>query len=89
MAWKPLINDPFYSLNIFKDASEEINFSKWEKAEYQNLLDRANQATNEQQKKLIQQQAEALLMQEMPVMPLFYDETLQLGRILRDKCERF
>src|ERR1700688_2746461 len=30
MNWKYLINDPTYTLNIFKHATEKINFPKWE-----------------------------------------------------------
>jgi oligopeptide transport system substrate-binding protein len=30
MTWEPWVNDPIYTLNAFRDASEPINFPKWE-----------------------------------------------------------
>ena len=73
MGWRPLINDPLYSLNIFKYSSEEINFSKWEHKEYQKLLDFADREPHGQQRKKILKEAEAILIQETPVMPLFHE----------------
>ncbi len=80
MSWKPLINDPLYSLNIFRYSSEEINFSKWEHREYQQWLDLADDERDPQKRKSFLKEAEAILIQEAPLIPLFYEETLQFMR---------
>lgn len=74
MGWRPWITDPSYTLNIFKTATEEINFSKWEHSEYSHLLSQAAQETNSKKKTEALKAAEAILIQEAPLIPLFYEE---------------
>lgn len=66
-----LWNEPIFTLNVFRFAKEEINVSKWENAEFQQLLDSSEQETNPFQRSSTLLQAEKILSREMPVIPLF------------------
>jgi oligopeptide transport system substrate-binding protein len=71
MAWQPWVNDPIYTLNAFKSAKDPINFAKWEDIHYQQILDFAEKETNLQTRKSYYLQAEEILLEEMPVIPIF------------------
>jgi len=74
--WRPLADDPLYTLNVFKSSAEDINWSKWESSSYQRLLDRANRETNIGKRKKIAKAAETILIKEMPVIPVVHEPEL-------------
>ncbi|MGH2613377.1 MAG: peptide ABC transporter substrate-binding protein [Rhabdochlamydiaceae bacterium] len=73
MGWTALINDPFYTLNAFKHAHEGINFAKWENAQYKTLLDSIAKETNPIKRQKYIAQSEALLIEEAPLIPIYYE----------------
>lgn len=73
MGWTALINDPFYTLNAFKNADEGVNFSKWEHSEYQSLLDSAAKEIDPIKRQKYIAQSEAILMEEVPFIPIYYE----------------
>ena len=72
MHWTSWIDDPIYTLDAFKFANDEVNFSKWENPSFQRLLDLNQQEINPYQRSALLLQAEEILSEEMPVIPLFY-----------------
>ncbi len=74
MTWELWINDPMYTLNAFRDVHEPINFPKWEKKEYQEVMYLAEREVDLQVRKSLYLQAEKILLDEMPVMPIFLVE---------------
>jgi len=66
--WKPLINNPMYTLDVFKEKKHPVNFSKWESKKY-NAIFQSNLINQAKYRK-----AEALLMEHLPVIPLIYEE---------------
>ena len=72
MGWQPWVNDPMYTLNSFKQAKDPINFAKWEDIHYQQILDLAEREINSKIRKSYFLQAEEILLEEMPVIPVFY-----------------
>jgi oligopeptide transport system substrate-binding protein len=70
--WASWINDPLYTLNTFKTAKQEINFTRWESPRYQQLIDLYEQEINPVQRNAYLVEAESILNQEMPLIPLFY-----------------
>ena len=66
--WKPLINDPMYTLDVFRKKNHPVNFSKWESKKY-NAIFQSNLINQARYRK-----AEALLMEHLPVIPLIYEE---------------
>jgi oligopeptide transport system substrate-binding protein len=69
--WRSSINDPIYTLNAFRYQNEKINFAKWENSYYQALLQQADQERNVEQRLALLASAEKILIQEIPVIPLF------------------
>lgn len=72
MHWNSWINDPIYTLNTFKSAKQEINFAKWEHSHFQSLLDSSENELNLSKRLSYLEEAEEILSQEMPIIPLFY-----------------
>ncbi|MGH2611649.1 MAG: ABC transporter substrate-binding protein, partial [Rhabdochlamydiaceae bacterium] len=73
MTWKSLFNDPIYTLNAFKYHDDQINFSKWENREYQNVLDATEGEENTQKRNAYFARAETILINELPLIPLYYE----------------
>jgi oligopeptide transport system substrate-binding protein len=73
MSWKSWINDPIYTLNAFKFSSDKVNFPKWDHPEYQSLLDAADQEIDPKVRLTYLTAAEAILLEEMPVIPIFHE----------------
>ncbi len=73
MGWEPLVNDPIYTLDAFKNAKEKVNFSKWEHPDYQALLDAANEECDLKKRDEYLLQAEKILIDQLPVIPLYYE----------------
>jgi oligopeptide transport system substrate-binding protein len=72
MSWHSRISDPIYNLLLFKYRDSGLNMSKWENKAYQQLLDESDHETEPQKRISMLHEAEALLMDEMPVIPVFY-----------------
>lgn len=72
MHWLSWVDDPIFTLNAFKSAKLEINFSNWEHPEFQRLLNLSEQEANPFQRSSYLLKSEEILSQEMPVIPLFY-----------------
>lgn len=74
MTWSSWINDPIYTLNAFRNANEPINFPKWENKEYQEIMKLAERETDPAKRKSYYLQAEKILLEEMPVAPIYQTE---------------
>ncbi|MCB1085382.1 MAG: peptide ABC transporter substrate-binding protein, partial [Chlamydiia bacterium] len=74
MGWTSWLRDPIYMLDTFRTANLAINMSNWEDAKYQELLVKSDHEIDPVKRKRYLQKAEALLMEEMPVIPLCYNK---------------
>jgi oligopeptide transport system substrate-binding protein len=73
MNWESWINDPVYTLNVFRNASEKVNFAKWESEEYKRVLDIIEKEIDSQKRAQLYQEAEKILLHDMPVIPIYYE----------------
>lgn len=88
LLWTSWIDDPIYTLNPFKTAKQELNFTKWEHAEFQQLLDLSDQEVNPFQRSSYLLNAEGILSHEMPIIPLFYrPHQALISKDLRLNCK--
>jgi oligopeptide transport system substrate-binding protein len=71
-SWFADYKDPINFLEIFKYKSNSTNNTAWENQEYIKLLNQSAVETDQNERVEILKQAEALLMKEMPVIPLFF-----------------
>lgn len=74
MRWVSWVNDPIYTLEIFKNKNEKMNFVNWENIDYQFLIDKAQHEENQEERKKILSQAEKILIDNFVVLSLFYGE---------------
>lgn len=77
---KTLFNDPIYTLNAFRDKNDSINFPKWENKKYKEIMNLAEREVDQQKRKLQYLEAEKILLDEMPVMPIYLVEALALKK---------
>ncbi len=69
--WFSWFEDPIYTLEQFKFANNSLNVTAWEDIEYRALLDASNEESNPDVRNVHLKKAEALIMNEMPAIPVF------------------
>lgn len=82
--WHSVYNDPIYYLEFFKEKDHPYNSSHWENSDYKNLLEEADRQIDPLLRKEILKKAELILLEEMPVIPLYISHHKYL---LRDTVE--
>lgn len=71
-SWYADIQDPINFLEIFKYKDNPTNQTFWQNTAYANLLDQSSTESDLKKRQEFFSSAEALLIQEMPVIPLFH-----------------
>lgn len=64
-------NDPIYTLEFFKDKTHRYNASQWENKHYRQLLELADAEPDPEVRLEHLKQAELLILDEMPIIPLY------------------
>ncbi len=71
--WISWVDDPVYPfLQVFESRNNDINISKWEHPDFQKLLELSKREVTPFQRSKYLLDAEKLLSQEAPVIPLFF-----------------
>lgn len=70
MGWASHVLDPLFILNSFKEQSDPMNKTRWENDEFKSLLNKSNFVLSHLERSNLLIQAETLLMEEMPVVPI-------------------
>jgi oligopeptide transport system substrate-binding protein len=70
--WLGDFNDPINFLETFKEKDGGNNDTRWENAKYKELLNQSALETDPEKRKQILAQAEQILMDEMPVAPIYF-----------------
>jgi oligopeptide transport system substrate-binding protein len=71
-SWFAWFEDPIFTLQLLKYKNTGMNGTAWEDPTYSRLLDLSDSARDAQQRREYLKQAEALVMNELPVIPIFY-----------------
>jgi oligopeptide transport system substrate-binding protein len=71
-SWFADINDPISFLEIFSSKANGTNNTGWEHPRYSELLEQSNLAADPKERKSLLREAEHLLIDEMPIAPLFF-----------------
>lgn len=71
--WFANFNDPINFLEVFKAKGNGINHTNWENPSYVKLLETSYHCHDPLQRLSYLKQSEQLIMDEMPVIPIFYD----------------
>lgn len=70
--WTAWIDDPVYTLNIFRFARDELNTSNWEHPDYQKAMALGELEADPFKRYACFHKGELVLREEMPVIPLIY-----------------
>jgi len=70
--WYSWFNDPLYSLEHTKYHTDDSSMTQWQNDGYDELLDKATTCLDLRERKKILREAEGIVMEEMPIIPLFY-----------------
>lgn len=70
--WHADYNDPSNYLELFKEKDGSSNDTGWENKKYQELLNQSVTEKDPEKRKQLLAQAEAILMEEMPVAPVYF-----------------
>lgn len=86
--WIALIDDPSYTLEIFRKTNTWINFPKWHNAQYEHFLDKARSKTKKQQRLACYALAEEILIQEAAVIPILrtLPQSIKKNRVKLLQC---
>lgn len=79
-SWIADFEDPMNFLEVFKYKKNGSNNTGWEDAHYIYLLNCANKTTDGKKRTLLLKQAEQVLMDHMPMIPIYYYRMLYLNR---------
>ena len=71
--WSTWIDDPSYTLQSFTEGERKTNFSKWENPTFTALVNKGISETDPQKRLEYWSQAERLLIEHVPVIPMFYE----------------
>lgn len=72
LGWIADYNDASSFLDMYKTAADGNNDTGWENPEYKDLMDQAANEQDPAKRTDLMRQAEAILVDEMPVIPLYY-----------------
>ncbi|MGD8192653.1 peptide ABC transporter substrate-binding protein [Brevibacillus ginsengisoli] len=72
MTWVGDFNDPVNFLEVFKDKKGGNNDTLWEDPKYKDLLNQSAKETDPAKRKELMKQAESILMDQMPMTPIYY-----------------
>lgn len=78
MGWVSWIDDPIYVLQTFRKKDLNTNMSRWYQKEYEQLLDLSDKEKDVSQRKAYLKQAEAILMEELPIIPIIFGPAIYL-----------
>ncbi|RXT07075.1 peptide ABC transporter substrate-binding protein [Ammoniphilus sp. CFH 90114] len=70
--WSASVHDPIDFLRLFKDKNSGNNEGRWENDRYKELLTSSDLEPDKEKRKAILAEAEAIFMDEMPVIPVYY-----------------
>ena len=76
LGWGADYNDAYSFLEMYNSATNGNNQTGWSNEEYTNLLKASTTETDPAKRTEILQQAEAIIMEEMPVAPVYYQTNL-------------
>lgn len=76
--WSDRINNPRYFLQSFTSKKNFVNFSFWGNKKIQSIIEESHITSSEEKLQALYHEAENLLFEEMPIIPLFYTHTYSL-----------
>ncbi len=73
MGWLADYNDPLTFLDLFKDKDGGNNNTNWENPKYKEALNKSAFESDPEKRKQLLAQAEQILMEDMPIIPIYWN----------------
>jgi oligopeptide transport system substrate-binding protein len=83
-SWTADFNDPINFLEVFKYKEASTNNTNWESSKYIDLLNQSGLCRDSEERKGILREAEQILMDQMPIIPIFH---FSLNYLQRESLE--
>jgi oligopeptide transport system substrate-binding protein len=83
-SWTADFHDPVNFLEVFKNKDNGMNNTGWEDPEYIDLLNRSQLCRDLEERKQLLREAESILMDQMPLIPIYH---LALNYLKRDELD--
>ena len=83
-SWTADFNDPINFLEVFKFKNEGTNHTGWENGEYIDFLNRSALCKDRKERLALLAKAEQILLNEMPIIPIFH---FSLNYLKRDELK--
>ncbi len=77
--WVGDYNDPYAFIGLFEGSSLQNN-TGWKNEQYDALLDKIRNEADEKKRRTMLHEAETLLMEELPFLPLYFDMSTGMSR---------
>ena len=71
-SWVADVNDPVNFLEVFRTCKSSTNNTAWENKEYVKALDASYACTNPEERRLLLSESEKIIMEDMPIIPLYH-----------------
>ncbi len=71
-SWTADFNDPVNFLEVFKYKDKSANNTNWESSRYVDLLNRSDQCSDSKERMAFLREAESVLMDQMPIIPIVH-----------------
>jgi oligopeptide transport system substrate-binding protein len=71
-SWIADVNDPINFLEVFRTSTSNTNNTAWENGDYVKALDASYQCINPEERAHLLSQSEKIIMDEMPIIPLYH-----------------
>ena len=72
LGWLTWFQDPIYNLESYKFRNNRMTYTSWQNDRYIQLLDASDSVQDEEKRMQFLADAETLLMEELPTIPLFH-----------------
>lgn len=80
LGWAADYNDAASFLDMYRTVDTGNNDTGWESEEFKNILDQASQELDADKRTELLLQAEAVMMEEMPVIPIYHMESIYANK---------
>ena len=80
LGWAADYNDAASFLDMYRTVDTGNNDTGWESEEFKNVLDQASQELDADKRTELLLQAEAIMMEEMPVIPIYHMESIYANK---------
>lgn len=74
LTWYPRFEDPIYFYDVYIYREHAMRIANWKNADYVHLVEKAKRTPVAEEREALLKEAEKILLQEMPVIPLFYQK---------------